>query len=43
MRVDNTVQQHVRDHLSDFVAVKPRRSSGTVCIVGGRKRAMTSR
>jgi hypothetical protein len=28
LRVDNTVQQHVRDHLSDFVAVKPRRLSG---------------
>ena len=25
LRVDNTVQQHVRDHLHDFVAVKPRR------------------
>src|SRR5713226_10677218 len=28
LRVDNAVQQHVRDHLSDFVAVKPRRLSG---------------
>jgi hypothetical protein len=25
LRVDNTVQQHVRDHLRDFVAIKPRR------------------
>jgi hypothetical protein len=24
LRVDNTVQQHVRDHLHDFVAIKPR-------------------
>jgi hypothetical protein len=27
LRVDSAVQQHVRDHLSDFVAVKPRRIS----------------
>lgn len=25
LRPDNTVQQHVRDHVADFVAVKPRR------------------
>lgn len=25
LRVDNTVQQHVRDHLEDFVATRPRR------------------
>jgi hypothetical protein len=25
LRVDSTVQQHVRDHLKDFVAIKPRR------------------
>lgn len=25
LRIDSTVQQHVRDHLHDFVAVKPRR------------------
>jgi hypothetical protein len=25
LRVDNTVQQHVRDHLEDFVALAPRR------------------
>jgi len=25
LRADNTVQQHVRDHIDDFVAVKPRR------------------
>jgi hypothetical protein len=28
LRADNTVQQHVRDHLHDFVAVKPRRRHG---------------
>lgn len=28
LRVDNTVQQHVRDHLRDFVAVTPRRAIG---------------
>lgn len=28
LRVDNTVQQHVRDHLRDFVAIKPRRTGG---------------
>ena len=26
LRADNTVQQHVRDHLHDFVAIKPRRN-----------------
>src|ERR1700730_16624160 len=25
LRIDSAVQQHVRDHLRDFVAVKPRR------------------
>jgi hypothetical protein len=30
LRADNTVQQHVRDHLRDFVAVKPRRRSGAL-------------
>jgi hypothetical protein len=25
LRIDNTVQQHVRDHLRDFVATRPRR------------------
>jgi hypothetical protein len=30
LRADNTVQQHVRDHLGDFVAVKPRRRSGAL-------------
>jgi hypothetical protein len=34
LRVDNTVQQHVRDHLRDFVAVTPRRAIG-----GWRSRA----
>ena len=28
LRVDSAVQQHVRNHLHDFVAVKPRRMSG---------------
>lgn len=28
LRVDNTVQQHVRDHLKDYVAVTPRRVFG---------------
>jgi hypothetical protein len=28
LRADNIVQQHVRDHLRDFVAVKPRRRNG---------------
>ncbi|WP_298225220.1 hypothetical protein [Acidocella sp.] len=28
LRVDNTVQQHVRDHLHDYVAVTPRRVFG---------------
>jgi len=28
LRIDNTVQRHVRDHLDDFVAVKPRRLDG---------------
>ena len=28
LRVDNTVQQHVRDHLQDYVAVTPRRVFG---------------
>jgi hypothetical protein len=28
LRIGNTVQQHVRDHLGDFVAVKPRRLHG---------------
>jgi hypothetical protein len=32
---DSTVQQHVRDHLSDFVAVKPRRTSGRSYLAGG--------
>jgi hypothetical protein len=28
LRAGNTVQQHVRDHLRDFVAIKPRRRHG---------------
>src|SRR5271168_836260 len=30
LRADSAVHQHVRDHLADFVAIKPRRLSGTV-------------
>ena len=30
LRADSTVQQHVRDHLSNFVSVKPRRLSGVL-------------
>jgi hypothetical protein len=37
LRVDNPVQQHVRDHLSDFVAIKPRRRAGVVYGLGGDK------
>jgi hypothetical protein len=37
LRADNTVQQHVRDHLSDFVAVRPRRRSGALYKLGGGK------
>lgn len=29
LRADNTVQQHVRDHLEDFVAIRPRRGVST--------------
>jgi hypothetical protein len=35
LRIDNAVQQHVRDHLADFVAVKPRRLSGRAYLAGG--------
>jgi hypothetical protein len=28
LRASSTVQQHVRDHLSDFIAIKPRRRHG---------------
>jgi hypothetical protein len=28
LRVDSTVQQHVRDHLNDFVTIKLRRFQG---------------
>lgn len=36
LRADNTVQQHVRDHIADFVAVKPRRRSGPFFAAGFR-------
>ena len=40
LRVDSTVQQHVRDHLCDFVAVKPRRVTlSWYSFAGGRQRA----
>jgi len=37
LRVDSTVQQHVRGHLRDFVAVTPRRnlSSWRIPLNGG--------
>ena len=35
LRVDNDVQQHVRDHLKDFVAVKPIRSTARWHRLGG--------
>src|SRR3712207_5728586 len=38
LRTSNTVQQHVRDHLRDFVAVHPRRQHGWYSThPGGRK------
>jgi hypothetical protein len=38
--VDSTVQQHVRDYLCDFVAVKPRRVTlSWYSFAGGRERA----
>jgi hypothetical protein len=35
LRVGSTVQQHVRDHLNDFVAVKPRRVNSWRSRLGG--------
>lgn len=37
LRVNSTVQQHVRDHVRDFVAIRPRRRRGTVFVLGGGK------
>jgi hypothetical protein len=37
LRVDNTVQQHVRDHLADFVAINPHRRSGRLFGLDGSK------
>jgi hypothetical protein len=37
LRADNPVQQDVRDHLSDFVAIKPRRRAGALYIDGSGK------
>lgn len=38
LRADNTVQQHVRDHLANFVAITPRRLSGRFSLLGGETR-----
>jgi hypothetical protein len=35
LRVDSTVQQHVRDHLRDFVAIRPRRGIRAWYWLGG--------
>ena len=41
LRASSTVQQHVRDHLSDFVAIKPRRRHGWhFSYPGGRQGAL---
>jgi len=37
LRVDSTVQQHVRDHVGDFVALDPRPRSHWVYVTGGGK------
>jgi hypothetical protein len=38
LRANSTVQQHVRDHLGDFVAIKPRRRSGSFFATGVNER-----
>src|SRR5262249_48631529 len=35
LRADSTVQQHVRNHVADFVAIKPRRRAGSCVAPGG--------
>src|SRR5262245_24160795 len=37
LRADNPVQQHVREHLKDFVAIKPRRICDSYTAPGGRR------
>ena len=37
LRVDSTVQQHVRDHISDFVAIYPRSEHRTFYTLEGKK------
>ena len=43
LRADNTVQQHVRDHLRDFVAIKPRRRHDRYFIWPGDRKEPFSR
>jgi hypothetical protein len=43
LRADNTVQQHVRDHLRDFVAINPRRVSASYVRHPGGTRERLSR
>jgi hypothetical protein len=38
LRADNTVQQHVRDHIGDYVAINPQRRSGCFYAMGGANR-----
>jgi hypothetical protein len=42
LRVDNPVQQHVRDHLGDFVAVSPGAAPCVGCAATAAVRAATS-
>jgi hypothetical protein len=41
LRVTSTVQQHVREHLRDFVALHPRRRVYTVRLPNGRREVRT--
>jgi hypothetical protein len=43
LRADNTVQQHVRDHLRNFVAIKPRRRHGSYFTYPGHGKEPFSR
>jgi hypothetical protein len=43
LRADNTVQQHVRDHLHNFVAIKPRRRHGSYFTYPGGHRERFAR
>jgi hypothetical protein len=38
LRADNTVQQHVRDHLRNFVAINPRRRHGWYFVYPGDRK-----